>query len=166
MGVPPGFSLAVESSHCPIAGKEILNGPRQAMSWMGHSVSSRGPFKEDEVFGATPLLQRLVVNLRFFPELKYLFFQLRKGRIARYLWKHVSPIRLLAVRITDSVLLHRQYRSCPRKRLSVGRFVVGLIRTTRGPPSWLAKRVIAGKIDAIAVKIVTEIVFIGIIIFV
>ena len=66
--VPSGFAPAEISANGAVARKQILDGPRQAVSGMRQAVGRRRPFIKHESWRVGPLGQRFFVNPPVLPK--------------------------------------------------------------------------------------------------
>ena len=79
VGVPAGLALAAVAAHGLVAGKEVLDGPGEAVARMRQPVGRGRAFIEDERRPAGPGGQRFLVDAPLFPASGDLFFELGEG---------------------------------------------------------------------------------------
>ena len=111
MGIPARLAIAAVATHRAIAGKQVFDGPREAMAGVRKSVGGGRAFVEHK--GGVPLacLERLLVDPSLFPKSDHFGFERREGnrafnrtkghdgsqqyvqqsRIGKPLVKHVGP---------------------------------------------------------------------------
>src|SRR5262245_16096557 len=86
--VPARLALTVVAAHRAVSREQVLNGPRQAVAWVGQPVGSRRALVKNERLAAAPLLERLLVNAVLFPEGEHLALGRREIKLRRNLSKH------------------------------------------------------------------------------
>ena len=100
--IPARFPLAQVAAHRAVAGKDVLDRPREAMARMRHAIGRRRTLEKDEPRRPLAPFERLFVNPSRLPKPEDFLFERREADIVRDRLKH-SAARIIRKKGTAGV---------------------------------------------------------------